>query len=73
MEHDFPWLPIGTEIIEGAKAGKLLGNGNGYQLIAAKDDDRVILLINKSADLLNISGLYKKRIGDVNDRPFNRK
>ena len=58
MEHDFPWLPIGTEIIEGAKAGKLLGNGNGYQLIAAKDDDRVILLINKSADLLSKDEQY---------------
>jgi len=75
MEHDFPWLPIGTEIIEGAKAGKLLGNGNGYQLIAAKDDDRVILLINKSADLLskdeqydtlNMTGIEKFSYDDSN-------
>lgn len=58
MEHDFPWLPIGTEIVEGAKAGKLLGSGNGYQVIAAKDDDRVVLLINKSADLLSQEEQY---------------
>ena len=53
MKHDFPWLPIGTEIIEGAKAGKLLDSGHGYQVIAAKDDDREILLIEKVSEMLS--------------------
>ena len=45
MEHDFPWLPIGTEIVEGAKAGKLLGSGNGYQAGSGGDGTATLVVM----------------------------
>jgi uncharacterized protein YjgD (DUF1641 family) len=58
MEHSFPWLPIGTEITQGTKTGRLLSSGNGYQLIAS-NDSRIILLLKNSADLLSKNLQYK--------------
>ena len=40
-----------------------MGGGNGYQIIAAKEEERVILLINKSADMLSIDAQYNKLQG----------
>lgn len=46
---EFPWLPIETELSEGILVGRLLGQGNGYQLLASKSDDRTILLVTEDA------------------------
>lgn len=46
---DFPWLPIETRLDEGILVGRVLDQGDGYQLLASKLDDRVILLIAGNA------------------------
>lgn len=51
MNYKFPWLPIDTEIHDGAKVGKLIADGNGFQIIASKNDEREILLINQNSEL----------------------
>lgn len=53
MNDKFPWLPIGTEIYEGAQVGKLISDGNGFQIIASKNDGRIILLISQNSELYN--------------------
>ena len=53
MKYSFPWLPIETEIFEGIKTGKLISQGDGYQLITSKTDDRVIFLIRKRASIVS--------------------
>jgi cell division protease FtsH len=48
----FPWLPLDTAINESARSGKVLSEGEHYQILDTKDGEKSVLLIQDDATWL---------------------
>ena len=53
MSPFFPWLPIGTEIVEGVSVGRAILEGVGYQLLATRSKEKKIIIIKSDAEWIN--------------------